>query len=124
METSEWAIWEWSRLLKMSVFISKIEHIRKEIDKIIQPIIQEIDEDAQYIRPDIFPKSAMDKLEEVSKAKSEWLMSHKLAIMKYQNISPEEADTQLIEIAGETPEPVVIDNEEYLPPNDNENEED
>jgi hypothetical protein len=44
--------------------------------------------------------------------------------MKYQNISPEEADAQLMEIAGETPEPVVIDNEEDLPPNDNENEED
>jgi len=100
VETRDGAIGEGSRWVKLSAFISRIETIRSTIDKTLSVIIDAIDPNMVYERPAIIPTPEKERTEQIVSAKDAELISHKTAIMKYNNYTEEEAVAELLLITA------------------------
>jgi hypothetical protein len=96
VETWDWAIGEWSRWIKHSAFISRIDEIRNLIDKWLSYYINKVSslKWILYSWPDIIPTPENDRIDNIIKWKESDLISHKSAIMQYNWYTEEEAEKE------------------------------
>lgn len=94
LETTDGAIWAWSRTLKQWSFIKKIQSIRDIIDIAIGQAMELMGIDEQYTRPDIFAKSSQELATELQTARSAKLISLYNAIKEYNDYTDEETELE------------------------------
>jgi hypothetical protein len=95
LENNEGAIWMGSRSLRHGAFIKKIEYYRWLFDEAISLFLELKKQDEPYTRPDVFAKSDTELVNELSTARTAWIISKYNAIKKYNDYTDEETLNEL-----------------------------
>ena len=93
---------EGTKIIRLSPFIKRVERVRKAFDKSFDKLEEiakgfnvKVEKDTAIVWGDVFPKNKASEADELSVAVDSQLISKKKAIMRYQGIDEEEADTEL-----------------------------
>lgn len=108
-----------AKKIRLTSFIKKVEKIRdkfevglRDVDAVKELWFGKPEEEFFIIWPAIFPETSAELVDQLAKAQDARLISNKKAIMQYQNLSVEEAETEQADIIKEneaisTPEGVT-----------------
>ena len=101
IKENDWAIGANSRTLKQGSFIKRVEGIRDLFDKYIMKILELMNEDVEYSRPEVLAKSDNELVEELKVARETMLLSQYEAIKRYNGYDDEQTELEMERIVEE-----------------------